>query len=70
MLKIIRITSKSVEDVIKIKFGDLHLMTPHHISDFIKPKLEVQPWLSLLPRQISNVLILSPMTTFFAKKVS
>lgn len=70
MLKIIRITSKSVEDVIKIKFGDLHLMPPHHISDFIKPKLEVQPWLSLLPRQISNVLILSPMTTFFAKKVS
>lgn len=70
MLKIIRITSKSVEDVIKIKFGDLHLMNPHHISDFIKPKLEVQPWLSLLPRQISNVLILSPMTTFFAKKVS
>ena len=28
MLKIIRITSKSVEDVIKIKFGDLHLMNP------------------------------------------
>ena len=28
MLKSIRITSKSVEDVIKIKFGDLHLMNP------------------------------------------
>ena len=32
MLKSIRITSKSVEDVIKIKFGYLHLMNPTNFS--------------------------------------
>ena len=34
MLKIIRITSKSVKDVIKIKFGDLHLMNPTNFSSY------------------------------------
>ena len=32
MLKIIRIPSKSVVDVIKINFGDLHLMNPTNFS--------------------------------------